>query len=111
MQLIDYPDAIAAAELAHLKAQGEVRALTEALEARKAEFGLMVANDESLSNDAKRKAARAELELSDPDYLKLQRKLLAAKEVAAVALIEAGRVANLFKAERLLGEMAVAGVA
>ncbi|MBE7384344.1 MAG: hypothetical protein F6J95_023395 [Leptolyngbya sp. SIO1E4] len=64
MNLQDFPDAIASSELAHLTALQEVRRLAEAVEVRKSDFGAMVARDESLTNEARRKAARAELELT-----------------------------------------------
>lgn len=108
MKLADYPNAIAQAELAHLAAQQKVRELAEALESRKAEFGAMVANDESLTNEAKRKAARAELELTDADYLNLQASLLTAKDGATEAEIGVRRLTNLFRVERLLAQERIA---
>lgn len=106
--LADYPNAIASAELHHLDCQQAVRELSESLEARKAQFGAIVAGDKALSNDAKRKAARAELELTDPEYLDLQAKLVAAKDAMSEAAIEVARVSNAFKVERLLTELKIA---
>lgn len=108
LALADYPNEIASAELAHLKAQQVVRDLSKDLEARKAQFGAIVADDKELSNDAKRKAARAELELTDPEYLDLQAKLVAAKDAMSGAAIEVERVSNAFKVERLLTELKIA---
>ena len=108
MNITDFPGAIAQAERAHLKALQQVRHVTEAVEARKAQFGAMVAADTSLTNEAKRKAAKAELELTDPDYLGLQQDLLTAKDTATEAMIEVSRLANTFKVERLLMSMKIA---
>ena len=108
MNITDFPGAIAQAERAHLKALQQVRHVTEAVEARKAQFGAMVAADTSLTNEAKRKAAKAELELTDPDYLGLQQDLLTAKDAATEAMIEVTRLSNLFKVERLIMSMKIA---
>ena len=108
LPLADYPNAIAFAERVHLESQQAVRELSEKLEARKAQFGAIVASDSELSNEAKRKAAKAELELTDPEYLSLQQRLTKAKDAATEALIEVGRVSNAFKVERLLTELKIA---
>lgn len=105
--LSEYPQAIAAAESAVLAAQQGARALGEAVEARKAQFGAIVANDSELSNDAKRKAARAELELTDEKYLKLLAQHQAAKDAVVMAQIEADLQANLFRVARLEAEGAI----
>ena len=110
MQLTQYPDAIAQSERAHLASQQQVRDLSAQLEARKAQFSEIVANDAALTNEAKRKAARAELELTDTDYLNLQQRLLMAKDGATEAVIEVGRLSNLFRVERLLMEEKIAGM-
>ena len=85
-----------------------MRTLSERLEERKAQFGAMVANDEALTNEAKRKAAKAELELTDTEYLGLQQNLLAAKDAATEAMIEVTLLANTIKVERLLMSMKLA---
>lgn len=105
--LADYPQAIAAAESAVLAAQQGARALAEAVEARKAQFGAIVANDKELRNDAQRKAARAELELTDAEYLKLQAQHQAAKDAVVMAQIEADRLLRLWQAEKLATEQAI----
>ena len=108
MRLIEYPDAIAQVEKVALKSQQRVRAVAEALESRKAEFTRIVANDPELTNEAKRKAAKAEMELTDGEFLRLQRQLQAVKDESVLAQIEADRLRNLFKAERLLLEQTIA---
>ena len=108
MNITDFPEAIAQAERTHLKALQQVRTLSERLEERKAQFGAMVANDEALTNEAKRKAAKAELDLTDAENLGLQQNLLAAKDAATEAMIEVTRLANTFKVERLLMSMKIA---
>lgn len=108
MNLADYPQAIADAQITHLTAQQQVRKIAAQLEERKAQFGALVAADKSLTNDAKRKAARAELELTDPEYLDLQQRLTEAKDGSTLATIEVERLGNGFKVERLLMEMKIA---
>ena len=54
MNITDFPGAIAQAERAHLKALQQVRHVTEAVEARKAQFGAIDAADTTLTKEAKR---------------------------------------------------------
>lgn len=107
MNIGDYPQAIAAAESAVLAAQQGARALAEAVERRRAEFKGIVANDKSLSNDAKRKDMLAQLELTDDDFLKLQSQLQAAKDAVVMAQIEADLQGRLWQVARLEAESAI----
>ena len=108
MNLADYPRAIAEAEAAVLTAQQGARALAEAVERRKAEFKGMVANDPTLTNDAKRKDMLAQLELMDGEYLGLQMQHHAAKDAVVMAQIEADLQLRLWQAEKLAAEKAIA---
>ena len=110
MELREYPNAIAQAELELLGEQQRVRELAKAIEARKAQFGAMVAEDATLTNEAKRKAARAELELTDVEYLKLQDSHQTALDRAVKGRIEVDRLVNMFRVERLFTEQQIASL-
>lgn len=107
--LSDYPQAIAAAEKAVLRAQQGARALAEAVERRRAEFKNIVAIEfpTGKGNDGQRKNLLAELELTDDEFLELQSQHQAAKDAVVEAQIEADLQARLWQVERLEAEGAV----
>lgn len=102
MRLQDFPDAIAAAEKAVVKAQELVRALTLSVEACSAQIAVEVMEDKTLTNADKRRAARLEREATDPEYLAYMNALIEARYALSMAEIEARRLTNLFRSERLL---------
>lgn len=102
--LEDFALAVAAAEAAVLTAQQGARALAEAVERRRAEFKGMVANDQTLTNDAKRKDMLAQLELMDGEYLGLQQQHQAAKDAVVMATIEADLQSRLWQVARIEAE-------
>ena len=97
MKLDQYPDAIAAAEVATLEAKEDYLAKAEAVEGQRAQFKAMVAEKypPRVGNDADRAAYLAELENSDPQY---QANRKAAKE--AETGLELGRI-EVRRLERL----------
>lgn len=102
MELIEYPNAIAEAQKLAVDAREYVRMATGALEACKARIAVEISEDKSLTNADKRKAARLEIEATDPEYQSCMAELLKHSQVLALAEIEAQRLQNLFKAERIL---------
>lgn len=105
--LSEYPQAIAAAETAVLRAQQAARTLAEKVAARKAEFAHVIAFDKSLTNEAQRKGGLAELEQTDGEYLELQAQVQAAKDAVIEAQIEADLQLRLWQAEKLAAEQAI----
>lgn len=97
MKLADYPDAIAAAEVAVLEAQAAALELAELVEGRRAQFAAIVATDASLKNEAQRKAALAELQGSDPEFVALARKRQVTQETLELGRIEVRRLERLFQ--------------
>ncbi len=104
MQLIEYPDAIAHAEVAALEAQAAALAAAEAVEGRRAQFAAIVATDAALKNDAQRKAAIAELQGSDPEFAALNRKQQVAAETLELARIEVRRLERLFEVAMVVAQ-------
>ena len=67
LNLLEFPEKIANHRRQLLAASQNVRALQEALVTKTAKIDHLVAHDETLTNDTKRKARRAEL-MDDADY-------------------------------------------
>ena len=97
MKLDQYPDAIAAAEVATLEAAAAVMGLAESVEGQLAQFKAMVATDSSLKNEAQRKAALAELQGSDPKYLELVDEQRRATETLELGRIEVRRLERCYE--------------
>lgn len=107
MNLRDYPNLVADAERAWLE-QGKVcRDLGLALEKRKAEIEGLVANDNTLTNDAKRKAMRVEL-MGEVIMTRLVEQLQAAQDKLSELRIEADLIRDCFLVERLIVQHAIA---
>jgi hypothetical protein len=99
LTLEQYPDAIAAAEVAALEAKESYLAIAEAVENQRAEFKAMVAEKypPKTGNDRDRASYLAELEGSDPQY---QEWRLAAKQQETgleLARIEVRRLERMFR--------------
>ncbi|MBD1918841.1 MULTISPECIES: hypothetical protein [Cyanophyceae] len=105
--LSEYPQAIATAETAVLRAQQAARALGEQMAARKAEFAHVIAFDKSLTNEAQRKGEMQALEQTDEPYLELQSQHQAAKDAVIEAQIAADLQGRLWQVARLEAESAV----
>ena len=108
--LSDYPERIAAADRAVLEQSQRVRSAAALKEARRAQFGAMVAEayPPKQGNDGQRKTMLAELELTDPDFLNLHEALQDAQDRLAELRIEAELQRNLFRVELLMLEDAIA---
>jgi hypothetical protein len=100
-ELPDYPEAIAAAQRALLQTESHIIQLQETLAVLGVEIEKRVLADVNLSNDAKRKAKRLDLQQSDPDYSKAAMQLKAAQEGKAEQEIQLGQLLNHFSVLKL----------
>lgn len=105
--LKDYPQAIAKQQVILLGASQHVRALQEAIAMRTAEIERIVAYDESLTNDVKRKAKRAEL-MEHMDYKAMQQDLQVAIDRRAAIEIDLNLLLNQFSVLKLEKREAIA---
>jgi hypothetical protein len=99
MNLADYPDAIAAAEVAVLEAKESYLNLVEMVEQQRAEFKGMVAErfPPKTGNDRDRANYLSELENSDPDYQKRRGMAKQQEQGLELARIEVRRLERCYE--------------
>lgn len=99
MDLAQYPDLIAAAEVAALEAQESYLALAEVVENQRAEFKAMVAEKypPKQGNDRDRSSYMAELEGSDPQYQANRKAAKQQEQGLELARIEVRRLVRLYE--------------
>lgn len=104
MNLSDYPDAIAAAEVAALEAKEDFLAKAEAVENQRADFKGMVAEKypPKTGNDRDRSSYMAVLEGSDPQYQKNRKAAKEAEMTLELGRIEVRRLERLFQVAMVL---------
>lgn len=108
LQLSQYPDAIADLQRQLLKADRQVRQLSESVMILTAAIDRQIAFDTSLKNDAQRKAKRIELMGSDSDYITASIALRAAQDRRESVLIELQLLRNQFSILKLDRQEAIA---
>lgn len=100
MELQQYPQAIAETKLKALFLDGKIQGLQETISLRNCEIDVAIAFDESLKNEAQRKAARAGM-TQDQSYLELQMELRELQVEREKLRIEAERLQNMFSVLKL----------
>lgn len=108
LQLGQYPDAIANLQRQLLKADRQVRQLSESVMILTAAIDCQIAFDTSLKNDAQRKARRLELIGTDSDYITASVALRAAQDQRESLLIELQLLRNQFSILKLDRQDAIA---
>lgn len=108
MKLTDYPDAIADLQRQLLRTEQHLRQLSESVTFCTAAIDRQIAFDSELRNDSQRKARRAELLESDPDYITATNALKAAQDQKAELEIELGLLRNQFSLLKLEKREAIA---
>lgn len=108
MNLHEYPEAIASIQRELLKADEEIRQLTESVGWAETAIDRQVAFNETLRNDAQRKARKAELLQCDSDYIEAAIALKHAQDRRAELLIELERLRNWFSLLKLEIKAAIA---
>lgn len=107
LPLSKYPAAIAAAEMAILEQSKSCREIAVAVEARKAEIESLIASDETLTNDTKRKAKRQEL-MIEPETIRLTEFLQESQDKLTELRIELTFLVNCFAVSKLELQDAIA---
>ncbi|MGA7936069.1 MAG: hypothetical protein WCA35_21120 [Kovacikia sp.] len=101
LKLADYPEAIALLQGQILRLDQELTRLNESLAVYAVEIEKQVLADASLSNDAKRKAARLNFQQLDPDYSGTAIKLKTTQVSRDSLQIELDLLRNQFQVEKL----------
>lgn len=108
MNLNEYPAAIASIQRQLLKADEEIRQLTESVSWAESAIDRQIAFNETLKNDAQRKARKAELLQTDEVYIEAAIALKHAQNRRAELLIELERLRNCFSILKLEIKAAIA---
>lgn len=107
MKLTEYPEAIAKLQRQILKIDQEIIILNETLNTLSSEIEREIVSDSSLSNDAKRKARRLELQ-QEPDYRRFSVSLKTAQIERERAEIDLHLLRNQFSVLKLEERRAIA---
>lgn len=110
MKLSDYPQAIAKLQRQILSLDQSLIGLQESLSILGIEIEKQVLGDASLSNDAKRKARRLELQQSDLDYCKAANELKTAQAKRDSLDIDLLLLRNQFSVLKLEERRAIASL-
>jgi hypothetical protein len=108
LQLNQYPDEIADLQRQILRADRQIRQLSESATILITAIDRQIAFDTSLKNDAQRKAKRIELMESDSDYITASIALRAAQDRRESLLIELQLLRNQFSILKLDRQEAIA---
>jgi hypothetical protein len=100
-QLQQFPEAIADLQRRILKADQQIRQLSESVAIFSAAIDREIAFDPNLKNDAQRRARRSELMESDGDYIEAANALKAAQDQREMLLIELQLLHNQFAVLKL----------
>lgn len=108
MHLHEYPEAIANVQRQLLKADEKIRQFNESVGWAETAIDRQIAFDQSLKNDAQRKARKAELLQTDEVYIEAAIALKHAQDRRAELLIELERLRNWFSILKLEIKAAIA---
>ncbi|MGG6295269.1 hypothetical protein ACQ4M4_12840 [Leptolyngbya sp. AN02str] len=107
MSLADYPAMIAEASTALLRQEQKTRKLQDIVAIALADVDQQVAFDETLKNEAQRKARKAEL-LADPDLASVLMDLQDAKDAQRELEIQLEQLRSEFAVQKLAERRAIA---